>query len=501
MRTLSRAALCLLLTVLALGARANPSDLPDIGNSAGTLISSSEEQKIGRMIVAQMREAGRLIDDPLVEEYLTTVGHRIAQYAHDGNLKFTFFVVDDPSLNAFALPGGFIGVHSGLLLATADENELAGVLAHEIAHVSQKHLVRRVEATGQTSLAATAAMVAAILVGAASGADSNAIAGAIAVAQGTTAQAQINFTRAHEYEADRVGIGLLADAGFDPMGMPRFFQTMSRRTGGASSHIPEYFRTHPVSSNRIAESRDRALRYPPRSVPSGQNYELAKARVHVRNFDSTADALEAIEGRLGGHPDEASRVDRYAYVLALIGAGEAATAVPIAQRLRDDDDDVVAFHKLLGEARIAAGDTEGGLEAFAEAYRLFPRNVPLTMSYAAALTEAGRPKLAHEIMLDLVNNVRYNEEQIRLLALAAQSEGDSANAHYYMSEFHVLRGELQLAVDQLELALASPDIHDYQIARAAARMEEIRKYLPKRRRPPPRESDRGQSPGLAQARR
>ncbi len=489
-RRLTFAALAPLLLLVAPGALgADPGSLPDIGNSAGTIISASEEQKIGRMIVRQMREAGRLVDDPIVDEYMKSVGHRLSQYAHDGNLKFTFFVVDDPSLNAFALPGGFIGVHSGLLLATADESELAGVLAHEIAHVSQKHIVRRAEASGEAGLAATAAMVAAILVGAAAGADGDAIGAAVAVAQGSAAQANINFTRAHEYEADRVGIGLLADAGFDPMGMARFFQTMSRRTGAAGSMVPEYFRTHPVTSNRIAETRDRALRLPARRVPSSRNYELAKARLKVLSYDSIATAVQSTEARIAGHPSEASESERYAYALALVAGGEADLALPVIETLRAEDEDVIAYHMLEAEAQIASGDVEGGLTTFAEGHRLFPRNVPLTMAYTAALTAAGQPARAHEIILDLVNNVRYTEEQIRLLALAAQAEGDAANAHYYMSEFHVLRGELQMAIDQLNLALASPDIHDYQIARAAARKEEIRKYLPKKRRrdPPPEE--------------
>lgn len=482
MRRLIRRAFVAALLVAGLAANADPNELPDIGNSASTILSSSEAQQIGRMVMRQMREAGRLVDDPEVTEYINSVGHRLSQYAHNGDLSFTFFVVDDPSLNAFALPGGFIGVHSGLVLATENENELAGVLAHEIAHVSQKHIVRGAEASSQTSIAATAAMVAAILIGAATGADGNAVGAAVGVAQGSAIQQQINFTRANEYEADRVGIGFLADAGFDPMGMPRFFQTMSRRSGAAGSNIPEYFRTHPVTGNRIAESRDRALRYPTRSVPSTRQYELAKARLRVMNFDTVAGALESVSARIGGHPKEAPQSERYAFAMALVEAGEAAEAVPIIEGLKVEDEEVIAFHTLLAEAQIAAGESEAGLATFAEAQRLFPRNVPLVMAYTTALTDESQPELAHEIMLDLVNNVSYTEEQIRLLALAAQAEGDTANAHYYMSEFHVLRGELQMAVDQLELALASPDIHDYQIARAAARMEEIRKYLPGKRR-------------------
>lgn len=475
------------LLVLGHPAAAAPDDLPDIGNSAGTVLSDSEENKIGRMIMRQLREAGGLVTDPLVNEYIQSVGNRLSQHAHEGDLNFTFFVIDDPTLNAFALPGGFVGVHSGLLLTTANENELAGVLAHEIAHVSQRHIVRGAEAQSKNGLVATAAMVAAILVGAATGADGDAISAAIAVAQGSAIQQRINFTRANEYEADRVGIGFLADGGFDPLGMPAFFETMSRKSGAAASAVPEFFRTHPVTSNRIAESRDRALRYPPRAVPSSEMYELAKSRMQVLTQDTAVAAVNLIESRIKGHPDEASFANRYAYSLALLRSGRATEANEIARSLKADNGNLVAYHTLLGQTQIAAGDKKAGLKTLEDALQLFPRNVPLTTAYANALMEQGDPARAHEIMIDLINNVRYNEDQIRLLALAASAEGDAANAHYYMSEFHVLRGELFMAIDQLKLTLATADANDYQIARAEARMEEITKYLPKKRRRRPSE--------------
>lgn len=457
-------------------------ELPDIGSSAGTIISASEEQKIGRMIMHQLRMSGDLVTDPEINEYIQALGERLSLYAHEGDLTFTFFAIDNPQLNAFALPGGFVGVHTGLLLATDNENELAAVLGHEIAHVSQKHLARSAEAAGQSGLIATAAMVAAILVGAASGANGDAIQAAVAVAQGSSMQQRINFTRANEYEADRVGIRYLADAGFDPLAMPSFFETMSRRAGGLGAHVPEYFRTHPVTSNRIAESRDRALQFPAKRVPSSLNYSLIKARATVMAHDSALAAVKEFEARIDGHTSESSQANQYGYALALLKAGEAGHALPIVERLLKNNENYVAFHTLAAQTNLAAGRSERGLAIFTKAQGLFPRNVPLTMAHASALMDTDRPARAHELMLDLVNNMQYDQEQIRLLALAASAQGDDANAHYYMSEFHVLRGELELAIDQLNLALASPRMHDYQVARAEARKEEIKKYLPKKRR-------------------
>lgn len=459
--------------------------LPDIGYSAGTVLSASDEQKIGRMIMRQLRASGDLVTDPELAEYLQALGTQLSLHAHEGNLSFTFFGIDNPQLNAFALPGGFIGVHTGLMLATDNESELAAVLGHEVAHVSQRHLARSAEAAGQNGLLATAAMVAAILVGAAAGVDGNAISAAIAVAQGSAAQSRINFTRANEYEADRVGIRFLADAGFDPLAMPSFFETMSRRSGAAGSQVPEFFRTHPVTSNRIAESRERALGIGVRRVVSSPQYFLMKARAQVLGYESAVAAVRRFEAIIDGHPDEAPAATQYGYAFALLRAGSADLAKPIADRLLAQDDERVSFHILAAQANLASGNDQRGMSLFEQAHRLFPRNTPLTMAYANALMEVNDAERAHEVMLDLVNNIRYDEDQIRLLALAAATEGDDANAHYYRSEFHVLRGELFMAVDQLRLALASPRIHDYQIARAEARLEQIQKYLPKKRRPRP----------------
>ncbi|MGH8561338.1 MAG: M48 family metalloprotease, partial [Nevskiales bacterium] len=197
------------LLAAAAGIHAAEVQLPDMGSPADAILSKSDEAQIGRAIMHQIRQSGQLVEDPQITEYVNEIGHRVAAHANDGDHKFTFFVVDDPSINAFALPGGFIGVHTGLIEATRSEDELAGVLAHEIAHVTQRHIARAVHANSRQSLLSMAIMLGAIAA-AAAGAGGDATQAAIAVAQGTQAQAQINFTRSNEYEADRIGITALA---------------------------------------------------------------------------------------------------------------------------------------------------------------------------------------------------------------------------------------------------------------------------------------------------
>ena len=220
-----RALTIVLILQLAVGlpaarAQTTGSELPDIGMPASTTLSLADEYKIGLMIVRQLREAGQIVEDPEINEYLQALGMRLSSQAHEGAHRFTFFAVRDSSINAFALPGGFIGVNAGLVTATRSEAELAGVLAHEIAHVTQRHIARSLQNAGRANMASMAAMLAAILIGATTGLPSDAVLGGVTAAQGLAAQSQINYTRANEAEADRVGIGILAASGFDPVGMP-----------------------------------------------------------------------------------------------------------------------------------------------------------------------------------------------------------------------------------------------------------------------------------------
>ena len=225
------AALCACLLTLAGTAYARDTteiagDLPDIGTPANTVMTKSDEYQIGRMIVRGLRDQKQVVDDPEFTDYLQHLGNRLAAQGRGDDQTFEYFTVPDRSINAFALPGGFVGVNAGLVLMTHDESQLASVLAHETAHVKQRHIARAVQAQGQASLASTAALLAAILIGAASGGGGQAIEGAVAMSQGIAMQRSINFTRSEEAEADRVGMGLLAAAGYNPYAMPEFFEAM-----------------------------------------------------------------------------------------------------------------------------------------------------------------------------------------------------------------------------------------------------------------------------------
>ncbi len=473
---------------------AGPDELPDIGTPANQVWTQDDEFRIGLMIVKGMRDAGQIHEDPEIAEYVQTLGERLASHAHEGGQKFQFFVVKDSRINAFALPGGFIGVNAGLLLATANESELAGVLAHEIAHVTQRHMARSLQAQSKTGLVSAAAMLAAILIGATSG-SGDVMQGAVAAVQGLTMQQKINFTRANEYEADRIGIGTLAAAGFDPNGMPAFFETMGRRGGVQGSQIPEFLQTHPVSSNRIAESRSRARQFTVERSPETLGYRLSRERLRLLTLPQGTNPRTYYESVLAGVKDQGD-AEKYGRALSLMMSEAPDEAIPILTGLMERNPSVMQYRSALGEAQMLTGQKKEALQTFARALELFPRNVPVTVRYAESLMRAGEPKRAHEILLDLFNNVMPTPEQARLIAIAANSAGDVADAYYYMSEYHVLSGDLMLALNHLQLALAVPNLTEVQRARFEARSEQLREYLPKEqarlaeRRGPPQDAER-----------
>src|ERR1700737_1766895 len=195
------------------GSSAVDQDLPDLGSPATAAVSLEEEYRAGLGWFGTIRQSGQIIEDPEISDYVQQIGHSLSSRAEEGQHQFYYFVLKDPVINAFAMPGGFIAIDSGLILATRNENELAGVMAHETAHVTQRHLVRQLIDQSHAGLMSTAAMLAAILLGATAGHGSpDAMEGAIMATQGAAIQHQINYTRSNEFEADAIGIGPLGGA-------------------------------------------------------------------------------------------------------------------------------------------------------------------------------------------------------------------------------------------------------------------------------------------------
>jgi predicted Zn-dependent protease len=468
------AMLLVMMLVFTSGAGADDIQLPDMGSPADAILSKTVEAQIGRQIMRDIRLSGAIVEDAQVNEYINDIGHRIAAHANDGDHTFTFFVVNDPNINAFALPGGYIGVHTGLIDATRNEDELAGVIAHEIAHVTQRHIARAVHANSRQSILTTALMLGAMVLGAAGG-GGDAMQGAVAIAQGTAAQQQINFTRSNEYEADRIGIGALAAAGFDPHGMASFFEVMSRQnTTSPELRLPEFLRTHPVTTARIAEARGRAQGYPHSLRQDSTGYGITRARIIVDRFETPEQAVQYFEQR---DYELQSDAERYGRAVAYQRAGQHGEARRIFEDLVAKDKKVIAYHIGLGQSQLAVEDYAVGQATFEQAVDLFPRNVPLVIEYGEQLIRLGKAGEAHTMLLDLMNNVPPTPEQVRLIARAANEAGDVAESFYYMSEYRLMTGDLVGGINFLRQALQLPELQEIQRIRFEARIDFIREFM------------------------
>ena len=467
---------------LDLSGETSSSDLPDLGSPSANVLSKSDEFRLGGMVAKELRDQNVLLEDPEVSEYINTIGQRLASQSAMGGENFHYFVIRDNTINAFAVTAGYVFINAGLVLATENESQLAGVMAHETAHITQHHIARMLADQQKQSLTTAAALIGAILLGALAG-GGQATEGAIVAAQGMAIQHQINFTRDNEWEADRVGIGYLAAAGWDPYGMGSMFEIMSRRLGLTATYIPAMLVDHPMDADRTAEQRSRAAQFPPRKGHDSESYPLIRERVRVLTATGDTDlALDYAQKIAHGGNNMANQ---YGRALALMNGNQAGAqeAVSILAPLVQQHEGLTILYDALGQAQAKAGRTADALATFREGERLFPRNVPLTVRYAETLMASGRPGEAHTMLLDLFNVVPPTPEQIHLTALAANSAGDPGDAYYYMGEYQLSNGDLQLAMQQYQMALSSPNISIIQRQRFQARLDEIRDYLMTTRKP------------------
>ena len=377
------------LASILLGASALPishadlAELPSMGDTAGQLISPEQEKQFGESFMRQIRRSGKLVDNAELNDYLQDLGYRLAAASDAPGYGFTFFLVDDPSINAFAGPGGYIGVHTGLLLAARNESELAGVLAHEIAHVTQRHLLRAYEAAQRMSLPTAAALLAAILIGSQ---DSQAGQAALVGLQAASAQYQINFTRGNEHEADRVGIQTLARAGIDPRGMPDFFERLHQQTRLYGNRLPEFLSTHPITSSRIAETAARAEALAGDGRRDSLGFQLARARLQV---EGTAQARELVAD-YGARRDTLGEAERFGFALALWRSGDPEGARRELTRLRQQNPDRITYPLNLARLELEHNRPDRALALYEQLHDLNPGNVTVARAHAAALIAHGQ---------------------------------------------------------------------------------------------------------------
>jgi len=455
-------------------------DLPELGSPANAAISIEDEYRAGLGYVNEIRKSGVILTDPEVSQYAQEIGHSLSSNSQEGQHQFYYFVIREPDVNAFAVPGGFVAIHSGLILATRNENELAGVLAHETAHVTQRHLVRQLMDQSHEGLLASAAMLAAVLLGATAGRGSpDAIEGAILAGQSAMIQHQINYTRSSEFEADRIGITNMSNAGYDPLGMASFFDYMGR-SGPEPSRVNavQFLIDHPIFSDRVAEAQDRANQIGRIHHEDSLGYLLVRER--LRTVAGDPQVARQYYANLLKNGGGKTIQERYGRDVAEIETKNPAAAIPDLQELVREYPKVTQFYGALGQAYLSNNQLKESAAVLERAMTLFPRNVPITIRLAETLMHSGDNKRAHLVLLDLFNNVEPTPDQTRLIAKAASTAGDYADSYSYMAEFYLMSGNLVMAANQLQLALTLPGLDAVQRARYSARLEEVRAAMPKK---------------------
>jgi len=452
--------------------------LPDMGASAETILSRREEQEYAEAMVRQMRAYEVLVEDPLISGFFRDMGYRLASNSNRPDKPFTFVVLNQPVVNAFAAPGGVIALYTGLILAADDENEIAGVLAHEIAHITQLHLYRALENQQAMTIPIALAMLGLVLAGGGSG---EAIQGALLGGQAAAEQARIFYTRQNEYEADRIGISTLSRAGYDPAGMGEFFEKMGRITRAMGEGPPEYLRTHPVSVSRIAEADNRAANMPKPPPDDGKAFYLIQARLRALTEKSPDTALEWFEARLDRADVGQAESDAlfYGRAIALQKKGEYDEARKLLQNLLDRDQHV-AYELQLADLDLESGQAAAAIDRLAGLYHAFPGNHAISLQYAQALLKSQDPEQAQTAAVVLRQQLLSHAQDPVLYELYARSAniaGDRVRAKEAIAESYYLRGSVHEAAMQLQELAAGEDLDYYERARITARINELRLEL------------------------
>ncbi len=470
-----RPAPLLLAAFLALAvpvcASAQSQNLPDLGGAADVALSPLAERRMGESIMSDIRRDPDYVEDPEVTEYLNAIGDKLVDAVPGAGQDFEFFAVRDPTINAFALPGGFVGVNTGLINIADNESELASVLAHEITHVTQRHIARMLTQQQQMQLPMLAALVAAVLLG---NSRPDLAAGAAAAASAGNVQAQIKYTRGYEQEADRIGFQRLVAAGFDPQGMPEFFEKMQRYTRlSDEGGVPTYLRDHPVTTERIADAENRAAHVPYRQHPDSLEFHLVRAKVRAMSGDAI-DQVTYFDGLVRDRRYANEAAARYGLAVAQLRAHRAADAQAQLDKLRELHARSPMVDGLAARVRQAQGDGPGALAILRAALSRYPNQRPLTYAYVDALQDAGRNDDALGALFGPLRLYPRDEHLHMLLAKTYAALGKRFLQHQAQAEVYVLRGSLPAAIEQLQLAQSAGDGDFYQLSSADARLRELR---------------------------
>ncbi len=458
-----------------------PQGLPDLGDASSASLSSNDEKIIGDRIMRDVRVDGDYIDDPEISDYINSLGQRLLDVADGPHPNIDFFVLRDDTINAFALIGGHIGVHSALIMLTDNESELAAVVGHEIGHILQHHQARMIHGQRGMQLASLAALALGVLASRGGSSQSGQMTeAAVAAAGAMQIQSQLNYTREHEREADRVGLQLLNRAGFAPGAMVTFFQRLLQANRlNEFKGAPAYLRTHPLTTERIADMQDRVAQMPSRLVGDTFEYRIARAKLRAAN-GSAMEALAYFRSRLADTTVLRPRDDVYGLALAQRRARDFDGAWKTLAPLRAGGSHP-AFEHLAGELQADLGHDDQALAIYRAALQSYPDQRAIAYSYLDLLQQMGKTK---DVLADVEGRLRSHPDDARLYEIEArayEAAGQRVAQHRAQAEAQYRRGNLAGAVDQLEIAVKAKSTDFYEQSSTESRLREMKALLESQR--------------------
>lgn len=447
--------------------------LPELGDASSTALSVRQERRIGEEVFRQIRRDPSFMDDPEITEYLNALGGSLVSASSMAGQSFEFFMIADPAINAFALPGGFVGIHSGLVLAAQSESEFASVVAHEISHVTQRHIARGIGSQQQLSIANLAGAILAVLASRNGSQAGQAIAMA---SQAGAVQAQLAYTRDFEREADRTGIDLLMKAGFDASGMVSFFERLQRATRLQENNAPGYLRTHPLTVERISDMQNRIQGTGYRQHLDKIDFQLVRARLRASQ-DTGKSAFDYFEQQLSEGRYSVEGAAQYGSAYAALRMAN----FPLAEQRIQIANRLLGKHPMLDmlHARIAAGtgDMNRAISILRASLDVRPDFRPSHYAEVEFLQRAGKFKEALDAVERSLRMYPKDAKLYGLKAAALSSTGQRFLSHQSQAESYVLLGSLPLAIEQLQLGLKAGDANFYQLSSGEARLRELRQLL------------------------
>jgi len=452
------------------------SNLPDIGGPASAELSPAKEIELGRILIAEVRGHLPISNDPELSQYIHSLGTRITSGGLNSNFPFTFLLVFNPNVNAFALPGGIVVINSGLLTLGQQESEVASVMAHEIAHVTQRHIARNFANAKSFSVISALTFLGSILAAAYGSSDLGLA--AIYTSQAELQQRQLAYTRSFEKEADRIGMQLLVSANIDPQGMPLFFDRLNKHTQLNRGQIPEFLSSHPLTLNRVSESKARANQYQGSFISNTIHFNYTRARTIAisTNPSQIIDHFRKASKSSGALSD----TDNYTYALALSRTGKSQQAIKQLEKIQITADNEVTIKLAMAQVNIAAGQAYKAKKSLEALDQVYPNNLPIVYYLAASLIEENQARNALQKLDQLSSANQQNPAIDQLIAKAASKANMPWRSHESLSDFYAAHGQYGSAMEQIQLSLRSPGIDSNAKARIEAKKSQLREFRQKR---------------------